>query len=88
MDVTHFLICWLLILLPILALGGMFLVRNYIKKISLLSVSYVSFIILFVVLSQNKILTREMTSIAAVIFTVFSINLMVGIALVKNISEK
>jgi hypothetical protein len=88
MDVTHFLICWLLILLSILALGGMFLVRNYIKKISLLSVSYVSFIILFVVLSQNKILTREMTSIAAVIFTVFSINLMLGIAMVKNISEK
>jgi len=79
-------ICFLLISLFTTAIGGMFLVKNYIKKISLLSVAYVSFVILFFILAQNKILAKEAASLVAVIFTVFSINLLVGIGLVKNIS--
>ncbi len=84
---AYFIISGLLILLCISGLVGLFLFQEYTKKISSLSIAYSSFLILAVMLSLKSSNLNQTLSIMTTILVVFSINLFVGMGIIKNIAE-
>ena len=84
---TTSIIYGLLILLILAGLFGLFFCREYLKKISCLSVAYSSFVILIVVMALKNALLNEVLVIIVSILAVFAVNLLIGIAIIKNIAE-
>lgn len=84
---AYFIISQLLILLCISGLIGLFLFQEYTKKISSLSITYSSFLILAVILSLKSSNLNQTLSIMTTILVVFSINLFIGMGIIKNIAE-
>lgn len=76
----------LLIFLCLSGLSGLFFFNEYIKKISALSVSYSSFLILIVVLALKNIQLNEVLVIMVSVTAIFSVNLLIGIGIAKNIA--
>lgn len=83
----HLLICELLLLLSICGLCGLMLFKDYIKKISCLSVSYGGFLMLFILLALKNHNLSQIISISSTILIIFSINLLIIMAIAKNINE-
>jgi hypothetical protein len=80
-------ICGLLILLCLSALLGLFLSRQYVKKISCLSISYSSFVILIVFISLKNPHLNEVLPILVSVMIIFSVSLLMGIGIIKNITK-
>ncbi len=76
-----------LIFLCLAGLCGLFLCREYIRKISCLSISYSSFLILVTVIALKNTHLNEILVIMVSILAVFSVNLLIGIGIIKNIAE-
>jgi hypothetical protein len=87
MTLIYFITQILLIFLCLAGLFGLFFFQEYIRKISSLSVAYSSFVILFTLLALKSVLLNELLVIMVSIFTVFSINLLIGIGLANKIAE-
>lgn len=87
MPITYFVIYGLLIFLCLAGLIGLFFSQEYIQKISCLSVSYSSFLILITLLSLKSAKLNEVLVIMVSILAIFSVNLLIGIGIVKNIAE-
>ena len=77
----------LLILLCLASLCSLFIFQEYIHKISCLSVSYSSFLILVTLLSLKNIKMNEVLIIMVSILAIFSVNLLIGIGIARNIVE-
>lgn len=77
----------MLIFLCLAGIFNLFILQNYIKKIFSLAVAYSSFAILMILLFLKNENLDEMLMLMVSIFTIFSTNLLVGIGIVKNISE-
>jgi hypothetical protein len=70
-----------------LGLSGLFIFEDYIKKISALSVSYSSLIVLLLLIAySNNILEKILTFFISLLL-IFSINLMIVLGIIKNIGE-
>lgn len=78
----------MLIMVCLIGLCGLFLFRDYVKKISALSVCYSSFVILMFLISIQNSSVEITLNLIITILIVFSINLMIGIGLMKNIGER
>jgi hypothetical protein len=77
----------LLIFVCLLGLSGLFIFEDYIKKISALSVSYSSLIVLLLLIAySNNILEKILTFFISLLL-IFSINLMIVLGIIKNIGE-
>ncbi len=85
MTYSYIAIYSLLIFLCIFGAYGLLFFREYAKKISCLSVIYSSFLILIVLLSIKNSKMNEILVIMSSILAVFSVNLLMGIAIMKNI---
>jgi hypothetical protein len=71
----------------LLGLSGLFIFNDYIKKISALSVSYSSLIVLLLLIAySNNILEKTLTFFISLLL-IFSINLMIVLGIIKNIGE-
>lgn len=81
------LIFGLLIFLCLAGLFGLFFFQEYIHKISCLSVSYSSFLIFITLLALKNTHLNEILVIMVSILAIFSVNLLIGIGIVKNIAE-
>ena len=88
MAMGYLLIYALLISICLAGLLGLFLFQEYVKKISCLSVSYSSFLILIVLLSLKNNKQNEILIIMVSVLILFAINLLTGIAIAKNISAE
>jgi len=77
----------LLILLCLSALLGLFFTRQYIKKISCLSIAYSSFVILIVFIALKNPHLNEVLPILVSVMIVFSVSLLMGIGIIKNIAK-
>ncbi len=86
MDFSFLTICTLLILCSLAGILGLFLFEEYIRKISCLSVSYTSFLVLIVMLSLRNDKMNEALIIMVSILAVFAVNLLIGIGIAKNIA--
>jgi predicted Na+-dependent transporter len=86
MAITYALICGLLILLCLSGLGGVFFFREYVRKISCLSIAYSNFLILIVFISLKSSNFNEIMMIMVSILVVFSVNLLIGISLVRSVA--
>ncbi len=84
---VNFIIYGSLIFLFLSGIFGLFLAKKYVRKISCLSISYSSFLVLVIILSQKNQNMKEMVSIMITVLVVFAINLMIGIVLAKNIAD-
>lgn len=77
-------------MLTFLCLAGilnLFIFQNYIKRIFSLSVAYSSFVMLMLLLFLKNENLNEMLMLMVSVLMIFSINLLIGIGIVKNISE-
>lgn len=81
-------ICALLILSCLIGLLGLFLFQEYVRKISCLSVSYSSFLILIVALSLGNEKMNEVLVIMVSILAVFAVNLLIGIGIARNVAAE
>ena len=86
MDIAFLSICALLILACLAGITGLFLFGEYIRKISCLSVSYTSFLVLIVMLSLKNDRMNETLIIMVSILAIFAVNLLIGIGIAKNIA--
>ncbi len=86
MDISFLSICALLILSCLCGILGLFFFGEYIKKISCLSVSYSSFLVLIVILSLKSDKMNETMIIMVSILAIFAVNLLIGIGIAKNIA--
>jgi hypothetical protein len=77
--------CALLILLVLGGLFGIFFCQNYLRKISCLSVSYSSFVVLIALMASKSQILNEILSVMVSILVVFALNLLIGVAIAKNI---
>jgi len=84
---TYFIIYALLIFLCLASLCGLFFFQEYIQKISCLSISYSSFLILITLLSLKNVKMNEVLIILVSILAIFSANLLIGIGIARNIVE-
>lgn len=57
------------------------------KKISCLSISYSSFVILIVLLSLKNSHLNEVLPVVVSVMIVFSVSLLMGIGIIKNIAK-
>ena len=87
MSFVYLLIYGLLIFLCLAGLCGLFFFQEYIRKISCLSVAYSSFLILITLLSLKNVRLNEVLVIMVSILTIFSVNLLIGIGIARNIAE-
>ncbi len=88
MSFGYLLICALLIFVCVAGILGLFLFREYIRKISCLSVSYSSFLTLIVLLSLKNDKLSEVLIIMVSILAIFAVNLLIGIGIARNIAEE
>jgi len=78
---------FLLIFVCISGLSGLFLYKDYVKKISSLSVAYSSLIVLLLLIAySNNLLEKTLTFFISLLL-IFSINLMIALGIIKNIGE-
>lgn len=87
MTIIYLLIYGLLIFLCLAGLCGLFFFQEYIRKISCLSVSYSSFLILITLLALKNTRLNEVLVIMVSILAIFSVNLLIGIGIARNIAE-
>ncbi len=87
MSFVYLLIYGLLIFLCLAGLCGLFFFQEYIRKISCLSVSYSSFLILITLLALKNVRLNEVLVIMVSILAIFSVNLLIGIGIARNIAE-
>jgi len=87
MTIIYLLIYGLLISLCLAGLCGLFFFQEYIRKISCLSVSYSSFLILITLLALKSARLNEVLVIMVSILAIFSVNLLIGIGIARNIAE-
>jgi hypothetical protein len=87
MNLGNLVICGLLIFLRLAGLCGLFLAREYVKKIISLSISYSSFLILITLISLKSSKLSEVLLIMVSVLIVFSMNLFIGTNITKNISQ-
>jgi len=73
---------------------GLFLFDGYVKKISALSVSYSSLVILLAIIVYNgsnnfvdDAMLKKILSFFISLLLIFSINLMIALGIIKNIGE-
>lgn len=85
---SFLIICALLILSCMAGILGLFLFQEYIRKISCLSVSYSSFLILIVMISLKNEKMNEVLIIMVSILAIFAVNLLIGIGIARNISAE
>jgi hypothetical protein len=83
----YFLIYGLLIFLSLAGLWGLFFFAEYIKKISCLSVSYSSFLVLVTLMSLKNAHLNQVLLVMVSILVVFSVNLLIGIGIARSIAE-
>lgn len=79
-------VCALLILVCLSGIFGLFVFEEYIKKISCLSVSYTSFLVLIAWLAFRNEKMNEVMLIMVSGMVVFAVNLLIGIGIAKNIA--
>lgn len=84
--ITNFIYSMLLILC-FLGLMGLYFFNDYIKKISSLVISYSSLILFIFTLSIETSNFHNAIKIIITLFLIALLNLIVGIAIIKNISE-
>ncbi len=87
MAITYFIIYFLLIFLCLAGICGLLFNQEYVKKISCLSVSYSSFLILITLLSLKNSRLNEVLVVMVSMLAIFSVNLLIGIGIAKNIAE-
>ncbi len=87
MSFAYLLIDGLLIFLCLAGLCGLFFFEEYIRKISCLSISYSSFLILVTLLALKSARLNEVLVIMVSILAIFSVNLLIGIGIARNIAE-
>jgi len=87
MSLAYLAVCSLLIFLCLAGLCGLFLMQEYVQKISSLSVSYSSFLILIVLLALRSARLNEVLMIMVSLLTIFAVNLFIGIGIARNIAE-
>lgn len=87
MSFSYLLIDSLLICLCLMGLCGLFFFQEYIKKISCLSISYTSFLILVVLMASRSSYLNETLIIMVSILAIFSVNLLIGIGIARNIAR-
>lgn len=87
MSFTYLLICGLLIFLCLSGLCGLFFYKEYVSKISCLSVSYSNFLILITLIALKSTKLSEILLIMLSILIIFIVNLLVGITIASNISR-
>lgn len=75
----------MLILMCLIGVLGLFYFNDFIKKISYLAVSYSSFIILISFIAQKNIKLDEIMVVIISITIIFSINLLIGIGIIKQL---
>jgi hypothetical protein len=85
--ILYYLIYGLLIFLCLAGLCGLFFLQEYVRKISCLSVSYSSFLVLVILLSLTNPRLNEVLIIMVSILAIFSVNLLIGIGIARNIAE-
>lgn len=77
----------LLILTVSTGLLGLFFYSDYLKKMSCLSVSFISLIVLFIIIAKNSAKAKDLYIIIGSIIIIFSISLITGIGIISNISR-
>lgn len=77
----------LLIFVCICGLSGLFVYNDYVKKISSLSVSYSSLIVLLLLIAYSNNLLEKTLIFFISLLLIFSINLMIALGIIKNIGE-
>lgn len=77
----------MLILMCLIGVLGLFYFNDFIKKISYLSVSYSSFIILISFIARKNIKLDEIMVVIISITIIFSINLLIGIGIIKQLYD-
>lgn len=87
MNLSYLLLSSLLILLIISGLFGLFLFKEYIKKISCLSVSYSGFIVFVTLISFENTKFNEILAIIVTILIIFIFNLLLGIGIARKVSQ-
>jgi hypothetical protein len=87
MSFAYLLIDGFLIFLCLAGLCGLFFFQEYIRKISCLSVSYSSFLILVTLMALKSSRLNEVLVIMVSILAIFSVNLLIGIGIARNIAE-
>jgi len=87
MSFIYLLIDGLLIFLCLAGLCGLFFFQEYIRKISCLSISYSSFLILVTILALKSERLNEVLVIMVSILAIFSVNLLIGIGIARNIAD-
>lgn len=78
---------FLLIFSVVAGLLGMFLYKNYLKKISCLSVAYVSLILILVIFLKNSVESGQLSAVIFTMLILFSITLAIGIGIISNIDR-
>jgi hypothetical protein len=66
---------------------GLFFFQDYVRKISALSISYTSFLILITFIAIKSQILNEILTIMVSVLVIFSVNLLVGIGIARNIAE-
>jgi hypothetical protein len=84
MPVIYIIAFGLLILLVASGVCGLLFFKNYIKRICCLSVSYISFLILFALMAFKIEALNEIMFFATTLLIVFAINLFLAIGLVRR----
>lgn len=87
MSSIYLVVYGLLIFLCLAGLCGLFFFQEYIRKISCLSVSYSCFLILITLLALKNMHLNEVLVIMVSVLTIFSVNLLIGIGIARNIAE-
>jgi len=77
----------LLIFICLFGLSGLFIFNDYIKKISALSVSYSSLIVLLLLIANSNNILEKILTFFISLLLIFSINLMIVLGIIKNIGE-
>ncbi len=87
MMIAYYVIYGLLIFLCLAGLCSLFFVKEYARKIACLSVSYSSFLVFIILLSLANAKLNEVLVIMVSTLAIFSVNLLIGIGIARNISE-
>ncbi|MFT5703465.1 MAG: putative membrane protein [Rickettsiales bacterium] len=87
MEFLQNILIFLLIFSSVAGLAGVFYCKNYLKKISCLSVAYINLIIIFIIFVKNSEKASELLGMVTTILILFSITIAVGIGIIANISK-
>lgn len=76
-----------LVLATSIGLFGLFFYSDYLKKMSCLSVAFISLILLFVIIAKNSYKANDLYVIIGTVIIIFSISLITGIGIISNIAR-